>query len=443
MSKYTKADIIRMVEEENVKFIRLQFSDIFGMLKNVAVTASQLEKVLNNQIMIDGSSIEGFVRINESDQYLQPDLDTFCIMPWRPMNGKVARMICSVYNPDGTPFVGDPRNVLQRALEDAAALGYTFNVGPECEFFLFETDDKGQATVQPHDAAGYFDMSPLDHGETVRRDVCLALESMGFEIEASHHEVAVGQHEIDFKYADALTAADRIETLKLTVKTYASKNGLHATFMPKPIHGINGSGMHINMSLFKDGKNAFYDEKDPLGLSATAYSFIGGLMEHVPGMAAVLNPLVNSYKRLVPGYEAPCYVAWSASNRSALIRIPSARGNSTRVELRCPDPACNPYLALAVCLAAGLDGVKRGLKPAEQIKDNIFAMSQREREEAGIVSLPADLSQAITAMEKDQLVLDTLGVHAAEAYLMGKKQEWDEYRTSISQWELERYLVRY
>lgn len=443
MSKYSKADIIRMVEEENVKFIRLQFSDIFGMLKNVAVTASQLEKVLNNQIMIDGSSIEGFVRINESDQYLRPDLDTFCIMPWRPMNGKVARMICSVYNPDGTPFVGDPRNVLQRAVEDAAALGYTFNVGPECEFFLFETDDKGQATVQPHDAAGYFDMSPLDHGETVRRDVCLALESMGFEIEASHHEVAVGQHEIDFKYADALTAADRIETLKLTVKTYASKNGLHATFMPKPIHGINGSGMHINMSLFKDGKNAFYDEKDPLGLSATAYSFIGGLMEHVPGMAAVLNPLVNSYKRLVPGYEAPCYVAWSASNRSALIRIPSARGNSTRVELRCPDPACNPYLALAVCLAAGLDGVKRGLKPAEQIKDNIFAMSQREREEAGIVSLPADLSQAITAMEKDQLVLDTLGVHAAEAYLMGKKQEWDEYRTSISQWELERYLVRY
>lgn len=443
MAKYSKADIIRMVEEENVKFIRLQFSDIFGMLKNVAVTASQIKKVLDNQIMIDGSSIEGFVRIDESDQYLRPDLDTFTIMPWRPMNGKVARMICSVYNPDGTPFVGDPRNVLQRAIQDAQALGYTFNVGPECEFFLFETDEKGQATVQPHDQAGYFDMSPMDHGETVRRDVCLALESMGFEIEASHHEVALGQHEIDFKYADAMTAADRIETLKLTVKTYASKNGLHATFMPKPIHGINGSGMHINMSLFKDGKNAFYDESDPLGLSKTAYSFIAGLMEHVPGMAAVLNPLVNSYKRLVPGYEAPCYVAWSASNRSALIRIPSARGNSTRVELRCPDPACNPYLALAVCLAAGLDGVKRGLTPPEPIKTNIFAMDEQQRKDAGIISLPANLKEAIDAMEADELVLSTLGNHASSAYLLGKKQEWDAYRTSVSQWELDRYLVRY
>ncbi len=443
MSKYSNTDIIRLVEEENVKFIRLQFSDIFGMLKNVAVTASQLKKVLDNQIMIDGSSIEGYVRINESDQYLWPDLDTFCIMPWRPMNGKVARMICSVHNPDGTPFVGDPRNVLVRAVQEAAQLGYTFNVGPECEFFLFQSDERGQPTVQPHDAAGYFDMSPMDHGETVRRDVCLALESMGFEIEASHHEVAVGQHEIDFKYADALTAADRIETLKLTVKTYASKNGLHATFMPKPIAGINGSGMHINMSLFQDGKNAFYDESDPLGLSSTAYSFIAGLMEHVPGMSAVLNPLVNSYKRLVPGYEAPCYVAWSASNRSALIRIPSARGNSTRVELRCPDPACNPYLALAVCLTAGLDGVRRGLTPPEQIKDNIFAMSRKEREKAGIVSLPADLKQAIDAMEQDALVLDTLGAHASSAYLAGKRQEWDAYRTSVSQWELDRYLARY
>jgi glutamine synthetase len=432
-----------MVEEENVKFIRLQFSDIFGMLKNVAVTASQIEKVLDNQIMIDGSSIEGFVRIDESDQYLRPDLDSFCIMPWRPMNGKVARMICSVYNPDGTPFVGDPRNVLKRTLDQAAELGYTFNVGPECEFFLFETDEKGQPTLRPHDEAGYFDMSPMDHGETVRRDVCLALESMGFEIEASHHEVAVGQHEIDFKYADALTAADRIETLKLTVKTYASKNGLHATFMPKPIQGINGSGMHINMSLFQNGKNAFYDENDSLGLSQTAYSFIAGLMEHVPGMAAVLNPLVNSYKRLVPGYEAPCYVAWSASNRSALIRIPSARGNSTRVELRCPDPACNPYLALAVCLAAGLDGVKRGLKVPEQVKSNIFAMTPQERTQSGIVNLPGDLGEAIDAMEQDPLVLETLGDHASGAYLTGKKQEWELYRTSVSQWELERYLVRY
>lgn len=440
---YTKEDIIRMVKEEDVKFIRLQFSDIFGMLKNVAVTASQIEKVVNNQIMIDGSSIEGFVRINESDQYLRPELDSFAIMPWRPMNGKVARLLCSVYNPDGTPFIGDPRNVLKRAVDEAKELGYTFNVGPECEFFLFETDEKGKPTVVPQDEAGYFDLSPIDHGESLRRDVCLALEAMGFEIEASHHEVAQGQHEIDFKYADAMTTADRIETLKLTVKTYAARNGLHATFMPKPIQGINGSGMHINMSLMKDGKNAFYDETDPKGLSKTAYSFIAGLMEHVPGMAAVLNPLVNSYKRLVPGYEAPCYVAWSASNRSALIRIPSARGSSTRVELRCPDPACNPYLALAVCLRAGLDGVKRGLTPPDEIKANIFNMTPAERVEAKIVSLPGNLSEAIAAMEQDQLVLDTLGEHACNAYLEGKKQEWAEYCTSISQWEMDRYLVRY
>ncbi len=443
MAKNSPQDIIRMVEEEDVKFIRLQFSDIFGMLKNVAVTASQIKKVVDGQIMIDGSSIEGFVRIDESDQYLKPDLDTFAVMPWRPMNGKVARLLCSVYNPDGTPFVGDPRNVLQRAVEDAAAEGYTFNVGPECEFFLFETDEKGNPTVVPQDDAGYFDLSPIDHGETVRRDVCLALESMGFEIEASHHEVAQGQHEVDFKYADAMTAADRIETLKLTVKTYAARNGLHATFMPKPIYGINGSGMHINMSLFKNGKNAFYDENDPRGLSRAAYSFIAGLMEHVPSMAAVLNPLVNSYKRLVPGYEAPCYVAWSASNRSALIRIPSARGNSTRVELRCPDPSCNPYLALAVCLRAGLDGIRRNLTPPEEIRANIFAMCQQERDEAGIQSLPANLKEAIDAMEQDPLVLETLGEHAASAYLTGKKREWEEYRTSISQWEVDRYLVRY
>jgi glutamine synthetase len=443
VAKYSKEDIIRIVEEENVKFIRLQFSDVFGMLKNVAVTASQIEKVVNNQIMIDGSSIEGFVRIDESDQYLRPDLDTFTIMPWRPMNGKVARLLCSVYNPDGTPFVGDPRNILQRAVDKAAAEGYTFNVGPECEFFLFETDEKGRPTVIPQDEAGYFDLSPMDHGESVRRDVCLALEAMGFEIEASHHEVAQGQHEVDFKYADALTAADRIETLKLTVKTYAAKNGLHATFMPKPIQGINGSGMHINMSLFKDGKNAFYDPEDPRGLSKTAYSFIAGLMEHVPGMAAVLNPLVNSYKRLVPGYEAPCYVAWSASNRSALIRIPSARGNSTRVELRNPDPSCNPYLALAVCLEAGLDGVRRGLTPPEEVKANIFAMTAKERKEAGIASLPENLGAAIASMEQDPLVMEALGDHTAGAYLTGKQQEWDAYRTSVSQWELERYLARY
>ena len=378
---YSREDIIRMVKEEDVKFIRMQFTDIFGQLKNVAITASQIEKAVDNQIMIDGSSIEGFVRINESDQYLWPDLDSFVIFPWRPQHGKVARLICDVYNPDGTPFVGDPRGVLERVLEKARAMGYdTFNVGPEAEFFLFQTDEEGKPTTRTNDEAGYFDLGPLDHGESTRREICLALEEMGYEIEASHHEVAQGQHEIDFKYAPALQCADKIMTFKLAVKTLAQKNGLHATFMPKPIFGINGSGMHTNMSLFRDGKNVFFDENGPKGLSREAYAFIAGILSHMKGMAAVTNPLVNSYKRLVPGYEAPCYLAWSASNRSALIRIPAARGQATRVELRCPDPACNPYLSLAVCLAAGLDGIEKGMTPPEEITENIFAMSPAERQ---------------------------------------------------------------
>ena len=344
MNKYSKEDIIRLADENDVEFIRMQFTDIFGQMKNVAITRAQLEKALNNQIMIDGSSIEGFTRIHESDQYLHPDLDTFVILPWRPQHERVARLICDVYNPDGTPFVGDPRHVLKNVLDKAAKLGYTFNVGPECEFFLFDTDEHGRPTTQTSDEAGYFDLGPLDHGEGTRREICIALEAMGFEIEASHHEVAAGQHEIDFKYADALTAADNIMTFKLAVKTIAQRNGLHATFMPKPIFGMNGSGMHTNMSLFKDGKNIFFDENGERKLSREAYSFIAGLLEHAKSLVAVTNPLVNSYKRLVPGYEAPVYLAWSASNRSALIRIPAARGQSTRVELRCPDPSCNPYL---------------------------------------------------------------------------------------------------
>ena len=339
MNKYSKEDIIRLADENDVEFIRMQFTDIFGQMKNVAITRAQLEKALNNQIMIDGSSIEGFTRIHESDQYLHPDLDTFVILPWRPQHERVARLICDVYNPDGTPFVGDPRHVLKNVLDKAAKLGYTFNVGPECEFFLFDTDEHGRPTTQTSDEAGYFDLGPLDHGEGTRREICIALEAMGFEIEASHHEVAAGQHEIDFKYADALTAADNIMTFKLAVKTIAQRNGLHATFMPKPIFGMNGSGMHTNMSLFKDGKNIFFDENGERKLSREAYSFIAGLLEHAKSLVAVTNPLVNSYKRLVPGYEAPVYLAWSASNRSALIRIPAARGQSTRVELRCPDPS--------------------------------------------------------------------------------------------------------
>lgn len=443
MSKYSREDIIRMVQEENVEFIRMQFTDIFGQMKNVAITASQIEKAVNNQIMIDGSSIEGFTRIHESDQYLHPDLDTFNILPWRPQHGKVARLICDVYNPDGTPFIGDPRHILKAQLEKASALGYTFNVGPECEFFLFETDADGRPTTKTGDEAGYFDLGPLDHGESTRREICLALEDMGFEIEASHHEVAQGQHEIDFKYADALTAADNIMTFKFAVKSIAQRNGLHATFMPKPVFGINGSGMHTNMSLFKDGKNVFFDENGERKLSASAYSFIAGLLKHARGLAAVTNPLVNSYKRLVPGYEAPCYLAWSASNRSALIRIPAARGQSTRVELRCPDPSCNPYLALAVCLAAGLDGIEKGLTPPDEITENIFAMDEETRTAHGIENLPGSLFDAIGAMKADPIMEETLGAHAFPRYVAGKLQEWDEYRTQVTDWEIAKYMVLY
>ena len=441
---YSKEDIIRMVKEEDVEFIRLQFTDIFGQLKNVAITASQIEKAVNDQVMFDGSSIEGFVRIDESDQYLYPDLDSFAIFPWRPSHGRVARLICDVHDPDGKPFVGDPRHVLKRALKRAEEMGFdAFNVGPEAEFFLFQTDDEGKPTTRTNDEAGYFDLGPLDHGEGTRREICMALEQMGFEIEASHHEVAQGQHEIDFKYADALRTADNIMTFKLAVKTLAQKNGLHATFMPKPIFGINGSGMHTNMSLFQGGKNAFYDPDDPKGLSKEAYSFIAGLLAHVKGMAAVTNPLVNSYKRLVPGYEAPCYLAWSASNRSALIRIPAARGQSTRVELRSPDPACNPSLELALCLAAGLDGIEKGLTPPPEVTENIFDMNAADRKVHGIDSLPDSLEEAIHALEADPLVLDTLGEHVAANYIEGKRKEWEEYRTRVSSWEREKYIINY
>ncbi len=444
MAKYTKEDILRIVKEEDVEFIRLQFTDIFGTPKNIAITSSQIEKALNNQNMIDGSSIEGFTRIHESDQYLHPDLDTFTILPWRPQHAKVARLICDVYNPDGTPFVGDPRGILKRALQKAADMGFdAFNVGPECEFFLFETDENGHPTTKTADEAGYFDLAPLDHGSNVRREICLALEEMGFEIEASHHEVAEGQHEIDFKYADALTAADNIMTFKTTVKVYAQKNGLHATFMPKPIFGINGSGMHVNMSLFKDGKNVFFDPNGEKQLSPLAYQFIAGLLAHVQNFSALTNPLVNSYKRLVPGYEAPCYLAWSASNRSALIRIPAARGQSTRVELRCPDPSCNPYLALAACLAAGLDGIEKKMQHPAEITENIFAMDQKTREANGIASLPGTLIDAVINMESDPLIKDVLGEHAFSHYVEGKRAEWDEYRTSVSQWEIDKYMVNY
>ena len=444
MGHLTKNEIMKMVKENDVKFIRLQFTDIFGTLKNVAITESQLEKALDNQCMFDGSSIEGFVRIEESDMYLRPDLNTFAIFPWRPQQNKVARLICDVYNTDGTPFEGDPRYILKKTLKEAADLGYTFNVGPECEFFLFDLDENGNATTIPSDNAGYFDLGPMDMGENCRRDISLALEDLGFEIEASHHEVAIGQHEVDFKYADALTAADNIMTFKLVVKSIAKHHGLHATFMPKPIFGINGSGMHTNMSLStKDGKNAFYDQTDELGLSKIAYNYIAGLVKHAKGIAAITNPLVNSYKRLVPGYEAPVYIAWSCKNRSPLIRIPASRGGGTRVELRNPDPAANPYLVLAVALAAGLDGIKKGLTPPAPTDSNIYQMTEAERKEKNIDNLPANLEDAIALMEQDSLTKETLGEHLFGKYIEAKKVEWDNYRTRVHQWEVDSYLTKY
>ncbi len=443
MGKITREDILTRVRDEDIHFIRLQFTDIFGQLKNVAITASQIEKALDNQVTIDGSSIEGFLRIEESDMRLFPDMDTFTVLPWRPEDGRAARLICDVHTPNGKPFEGDPRRVLKRALKKAEDKGYTFMVGPECKFFLFQTDEKGDPSTVTGDEASYFDLGPLDHGEDVRRDICLALEKMGFEIEASHHEVAPGQHEIDFKYADALKTADNIISFRLAVKLLARQNGLHATFMPKPIFGINGSGMHTNMSLFKDGRNIFFDEKDVKGLSKEAYGFIGGLLEHVRGMTAVANPLVNSYKRLVPGYEAPCYLAWSSSNRSVLIRVPAGRGSSTRLELRSPDPSCNPYLTLALCLTAGMDGIERGLEPPRETPENIFAMSAAQREAKGILSLPGSLKDALDALRGDKLMMDALGVSVAEHYLQGKEKEWDEYRTRVTDWEVRKYLGMY
>ena len=442
MGRYTRQDIIRMVEEEDVEFIRLQFTDMFGTLKNVAITRSQLEKALDHQCMFDGSSIEGFVRIEESDMYLYPDLDTFAIFPWRPRQGRVARIICDIYRPDGRPFEGDPRYILKKTLAEAETMGYQFNVGPECEFFLFHTDENGCPTTLTHERAGYFDLGPVDLGENARRDMVLALEEIGFEIEASHHEVAPAQHEIDFRYDEGLKTADNIMTFKLAVKTIAKRFGLFASFMPKPKYGINGSGMHINMSVSENGKNIFQDPSDELGLSREAYYFIGGLMKHMQGMTAITNPLVNSYKRLVKGYEAPVHIAWSATNRSPLIRIPAARGEATRIELRCPDPAANPYLALAVCLAAGLDGIKNRLQPPAPVKTNIFHMQDAEKEKLRIESLPVNLHDAVKAMKQDAFIRSVLGPHISEKYAEAKEAEWEAYREQVTDWEISSYLYR-
>jgi len=445
MPNYTREDILRLVKEHDIKFIRLQFTDIFGILKNVAITADQIEKALDNKYMFDGSSIEGFVRIEESDMYLRPDPNTFTIFPWKRDHGKTARLICDVYNSENDkPFEGDPRYVLKRALKKANAMGFdTFNVGAECEFFLFLIDNEGNPTLVTHDNAGYFDLGPIDLGENARRDMCLAMEEMGFEIEASHHEVAPGQHEIDFKYTNALEMADDVMTFKLVVKTIASQHGLHATFMPKPVYGIAGSGMHINASLFKNGRNIFYDESGKLQLSKEAFWFIGGIMKHIRSMTAITNPTVNSYKRLVPGYEAPVYIAWSSKNRSPLIRIPSARGTATRLELRNPDPSCNPYLALAAILSAGLDGIEKRIEPVPPVNGNIYEMTNEQRAEEGIDSLPESLERAVYELEKSQFMREVLGDHIFEKFVLAKKEEWEAYRKTVSQWEVEQYLKKY
>ncbi|MBT2730305.1 type I glutamate--ammonia ligase [Bacillus sp. ISL-75] len=444
MAKYSREDIKRLAVEENVKFIRLQFTDILGTIKNVEIPISQLEKALDNKMMFDGSSIEGFVRIEESDMLLYPDLNTWVVFPWTAEKGKVARLICDIYTPEGKPFEGDPRNNLRRVLKEMEELGFTnFNLGPEPEFFLFKLDEKGEPSLELNDQGGYFDLAPTDLGENCRRDIVLELEEMGFEIEASHHEVAPGQHEIDFKYADALTACDQIQTFKLVVKTIARKHGLHATFMPKPLYGVNGSGMHMNLSLFTNGENAFYQPSGDLEMSDTARQFIAGILKHAPAFTAVTNPTVNSYKRLVPGYEAPCYVAWSARNRSPLIRIPASRGLSTRVEVRSVDPSANPYLAMAVLLKAGLDGIKNKLTPPAPVDRNIYVMSKEERIEEGIVDLPATLAQALDKLKSDEVIVSGLGEHIMEHFVEAKEIEWDMFRTVVHQWERDQYMSMY
>jgi glutamine synthetase len=441
----TKKDILKIIEEENVHFFRLQFVDVNGFMKNVAIPRSQIEKALDGKIMFDGSSIDGFVRINESDMYLKPDFNTFVILPWRQKNGvAAARIICDVAKADGTPFVGCPRVNLKRVLAAARTLGYTMNVGTECEFFLFNRDAEGFSTTTTQDAAGYFSVDPEDSGIDCRREIIETLEKMGFEIEASHHEVARGQHEVNFKYADALTAADQTVTFKWVVKTIARKYNLHATFMPKPVFGVNGSGMHTNQSLFNlDGSNAFYDPKGPLQLSKTAYQYLAGITLNARGFAAITNPLVNSYKRLVPGYEAPVYVAWSASNRSALMRIPASRNLGTRIEVRCPDPTCNPYLAFAMMLNAGLDGIKNHLTPPKAINVNIYQMSPNQMRRAKIQSMPASLKEALAELKKSRIAKATLGDHIYEKYLLGKEKEWDSFRIAVTDWELKNYLDIY
>ncbi|ELY54648.1 glutamine synthetase, type I [Natronococcus amylolyticus DSM 10524] len=440
-------DVLEQIESKGVDFLRLQFTDILGTVKNVSVPARQAEKAFTEGIYFDGSSIEGFVRIQESDMRLKPDPETFAVLPWRDKeDSAAARMICDVIDTStGEPFEGDPRYVLKQALDRANEMGYTVNAAPEPEFFLFEEDEDGHATTETNDHGGYFDLAPKDLAQDVRRDIIYGLEDMGFEVEASHHEVAQGQHEINFEYDDALTTADNVGTFRTVVRAIAAQHGYHATFMPKPIPKVNGSGMHTHISLFtEDGENAFHDEDDEFNLSDEAHAFTAGLLEHAPAITAVANPTVNSYKRLVPGYEAPVYVAWSDRNRSSLIRKPAARvPAASRVELRSPDPSCNPYLAIATMIHAGLDGIENDLDCPDPVRENIYDFDEQKREEYGIETLPSNLSAAVDALEEDEVVYDALGEHIAEKFVEAKRQEFEEYLIDVSDWELERYLEKY
>ena len=437
----TKEEIKDIICKNDIHFIRLQFVDINGNVKNLCVPSSQIDKVLNNECMLDGSSIKGFRSIETSDMYFYPDLATFAILPWKQAgNRNVARIICDIYNADGTPFEGCPRCNLKRVVKEAADMGYTLNAGPEAEFFLFKRDEHGKPTLETHDDGYYYDVAPVDKGEDIRAQMVDVLQKMGFEIEASHHEAAQGQHEIDFKYADAITTADNVVTFKYAVKAVADLHNLHATFMPKPIFGANGSGMHCNVSLFKDGKNAFYDKNAPYELSSEAMYTIGSYLKHVQEFTAVCNPLVNSYKRLVPGYEAPVYLAWSLANRSALIRVPANRGNPTRAQLRSPDPTCNPYLVFAVLLTAALEGIKNKIEPPKQREENIYEMSEAQKREKGILALPGSLNEALYMMKKSDLVKKALGEHIFNEFLSSKEKEWDDYRIRVTDWELRHYM---
>jgi glutamine synthetase len=435
-----KSDILKVLKEENVNHLRLQFTDIMGINKNVGVPQSQFEKALDGKILFDGSSIEGFVRIEESDMLLRPDLNTLLVFPWNNKEHKVARLICNIYNPDDTLFAGCPRGALKKMVREAKDLGYVMNAGLEAEFFLFEKDDEGHITTTTNDTAGYFDLTPIDKGEEARQAMVEALCEIGFEVETAHHEVAPGQHEIDFKYADALTAADNISTFRFIVRKVATQFNLHATFMPKPIFGINGSGMHTHQSLFKDGENAFYDSKTETQLSEIALQYIAGLLKHAKGITAITNPLVNSFKRLVPGYEAPTQISWSMKNRSPLIRVPAKREIGTRIELRSPDPSANPYLALTVMLAAGLDGVKKRMVPPDPVNKNLYTMSKREKMRLKIGSLPGSLAEALAIMDRDPLVKDVLGDHIYKYFIEAKMKEWELYIQQVHPWEQERYL---